>query len=228
MNSENEWQKYLSKQHGSYGPLLELITTQLYDTQIYQSGITKALRFFVNPAKHRSWTNMDMAGCLPNPKAFLIDHIRINGISTNIQFGACMLIIGSKHYGIHPAWTYGMKEKGMKLRNKLLIQSLQDFCFQIEWEISEELGNGLSDLPIKERPIQVVLYGEEARAISVERENMILRRRWFLRMGQRCFICRKSIWFYHEWYSTPDNRIFHCSECRAIFKNILTSGVPHD
>lgn len=44
-------------------------------------------------------------------------------------------------------------------------------------------------------------------------------RRFYLRMGQRCFICLKSIWFFQKWYSTYDNYIYH-DKCRIYWRNI--------
>jgi len=162
-NGELKWQQYLS---ANKPWLLEVIPAKLYSTEFYHSEVTTELRFFTRLGTHRAHSNIVIAGMLPNPQAFLIEHIRIDGISNNIKYGACVLQIGAKHYGYAPAWTYALKEKGFRLIPKIFIPSLCNFCFEITWEKAEKIGPGLSGEPIKVRPIQVVFYGQLARSVN--------------------------------------------------------------
>lgn len=145
---------------------LEVIPATLYDMEFYTRWETTFLQFFARTKNHMSQSNLYFPGMLPNPCAFLIEHIRINGINSNLQFGSGRLEIGNKHYGANPAWFYGMKEKGMRLNPALMIAPLQQFRFSLQWEIAQPLGNGLTGLPKEVQPIQVVLIGKMARSIA--------------------------------------------------------------
>lgn len=145
---------------------MEAIPATLYDLQFYIANQTTHLEFFGNPSWDRGRTNMYQPNILPNPQAFLVESIRIHGVTRNLQFGACQLIIGAKHYGVNPAWCYGMKEKGFKVRPSILIPPLMSFSFRIDWETAQPIGKGISGVEVIAHPIQVVMFGQMARPIQ--------------------------------------------------------------
>lgn len=154
------WESYLAQI--PYKP--EVLPDTLFDTQFYKSEETTRLDFFVKP--HPFHSNMYDYGVLPSTCAFLIESIRIHGITSRIQFGCGRLQIGNKYYGCHPAWSFGMKEKGFKCRPSLMIPALTSFRFVLDWEVSEKIGRGLNGQEISAHPIQVVFFGQMARAIQ--------------------------------------------------------------
>jgi hypothetical protein len=106
----------------------EVIQWTWYDTQTYTSGTTTTLTFFTNGPGGRSadLTNMDVAGQLAAPKAFLLRAPRffikqrprsvaraaaaavqtgaIDNVSQLINTGVYSVTIGSKNYAVFPLW----------------------------------------------------------------------------------------------------------------------------
>lgn len=144
---------------------IEIIPAQLYDTQMYIPGVTCKLNFFWTVGE-RCRTNMEIPGMLPQPKSFLIESIRIYGIHSKLAHGTCRLNVGNKHYGHNPAWTYGLKEKGLKLHPALFIAPMNNFYFEIEWNPIVYPWKGFEQTRVFIHPIQVVLRGQMARSIS--------------------------------------------------------------
>lgn len=144
----------------------EIVAATIYDTEFYISDSTRHLDFFQKTKSNPAHCNMYTTGVLPNPQSFLIQTIAIHGITTNLRYGAARLEIGCKHYGVNPAWTYGIKSKGFRVNPSLYIDIWQYFRFSIDWEVSSKLGNGISGKEIINHPIQVVLFGLLSRPIQ--------------------------------------------------------------
>ena len=115
-------------------PGLEVIPSALYDLKFYLSGQTTKLIFFTDASKYPFHTNMHIGGMLLNPQGFLIESIAIYGVTTNIALGVCHLQIANKHYGLSPAWTFGLKRRGFPLRPGIMIPPLTNFMFSIDWD----------------------------------------------------------------------------------------------
>lgn len=155
------WEGYLANSQQAF----EIIPAQLYSSENYIPSVTTRLEFFTKLGPP-SQTNMQIQGMLPNPCAFLIEHIRIYGINSKLAHGAGRLQISNKHYGFNPAWTYGLKEKGLQLRPALMIGPLVYFHFEILWEPVVFPWRGFENSRVYVQPIQVVLTGQMARSVA--------------------------------------------------------------
>ena len=157
----HEWSDYVGKSFVG----LEVVPWVLYDTEFFKSGKTLRLDFFRTVKKSRAHTNMNFGGMLPDPQAFLIRSIAINGVTTNIQLGFCTLTIGDKLYQVTPAWNFALKGRGLILSPNIVIARLQNFQFQMEWEAPVDVGAGLSGRKVIYHPLQVCLHGVMARSV---------------------------------------------------------------
>lgn len=159
-----EWLSVINQQSTEY----EIVPYQFYDTEVYCSGVTSRIRFFDWADKSKSFArcNMYLPGILPNPQSFLIQSIRIHGITSRLQRGSGMLVLGAKHYGMNPAWSYGLKEKGLRLHPHLMIPPQMKFSFELNWEEAVEIGKGIDGQDVSVHPIQVVLVGLLARPVQ--------------------------------------------------------------
>lgn len=161
-NPSAHFEDYRNSCHG----MLEEITTTMYDTMMFIPGSTTRLNFFqqVKPTKVES--NLYFPGQLPNPCAFDIHCIRINGINTRLMHGACELRIANKIYGTNPAWSYAMKEKGMPCTPPLFIGPLQYFIFSMEWDTGTPFPfKGFDGQRVMVHPLQVCFQGQMLRAV---------------------------------------------------------------
>jgi len=140
---------------------LEIVPFDLYSTMHYLSGVTTQLTFFNDVTQ---LTNMYIPGMLPNPQSMLIEHIYIEGISSNLRHGECMLIVANKIYTHTAAWRFSLREKGWKLNPKLCIAPLVNFQFRIRWETPVYI-RGLDDMYRPSKKIQVHLHGRLARPV---------------------------------------------------------------
>ncbi len=104
----------------------EAIGWMLWDTATYVSGTTTVLQFFNAMRATLDLSNMQLAGQLPAPQAFLVRAVRFyvkqvprattraasgnnqTGMVSNIQLlvntGTLQLTVGSKNYGLLPLW----------------------------------------------------------------------------------------------------------------------------
>ena len=154
----DQWLKYRGR--GLYSGPYEIIPATLYDTLVYTSGVTYRLDFFNNIRATYEESNMMMPGLLPSPCSFMIDSIAIEGITSKLRTGYSRLVLGHKHYGSNPAWTYGLKSRGMCIYPKIIIPPLMPFRFEISWNEGKDLT------PIMNHPLEVVLFGMMARPIQ--------------------------------------------------------------
>jgi hypothetical protein len=138
----------------------------IYQRIMFISGRTTELVYFQEPFRHLSDGNMYLAGMLPNPQAFLVEKIQIEGVTSQLKHAACQFIIGNKIYGCLPAWTLALKGKGLVLRHRLLIRPLVNFQFRILWPEPVYLGQGLDGAPSLYHPLTVVLFGSRLRPIA--------------------------------------------------------------
>lgn len=120
MNYPASYQKYST----AY-PKSEVINAVLWDTLTYTTGVTAQLTFFTATRLTVDLSNMEVAGQLPWPKAFLCRTIKVfikqrpesvaqaaagpqGGASDNVTLlvndAAVRIQIGSKDYGIYPLW----------------------------------------------------------------------------------------------------------------------------
>jgi hypothetical protein len=133
---------------------MEIVSQPLICTANYVSRHTLRLEFNDFKPGYMRWM-------LPSPSAFLIRSIYIGGISTSLKHGECRLEIGNKLYlDKLPAWWFGLKQKGYRLNNDLMIAPMVCFRFQIQWNLPNDLGNDLSGEYIDERKIEVVFDGD--------------------------------------------------------------------
>jgi len=105
----------------AYGTSLDqsqVINWMWYDTQTYTSGATTLLTFFNAVRATKDLGNMELAGVLAHPKAFIVRATRIHVKNvpvqddgalpvawSNIQLlqtGWCQFEVGNKNYGIWP------------------------------------------------------------------------------------------------------------------------------
>ena len=104
----------------------EAIGWMLWDTVTYASGSTLTATFFTSLRSNKSLSNMELAGQLPAPQAFLVRAIRFfpkvlplattraasgsdqTGAASDIQklinTGVAELVVGAKSYGLIPLW----------------------------------------------------------------------------------------------------------------------------
>jgi hypothetical protein len=109
-----------------YGNQKEVIGWPLYDTVTYVSAATLSLELFTAMRANKSLSNMEAAGALPAPKAFLVRAPKFyvkqrprsvaaaaatnpnTGVTDNlvqlVNDGVFRLIVGSKEYGYVPLW----------------------------------------------------------------------------------------------------------------------------
>lgn len=153
---EEDFQAYV-RDNSSY---LDYVGWSIYDTQIYKSGITTELNFFrgPQPGQGEQWTNMDLCGTLPNPHAFLIRHILLFGISSNIALGCFTFQVGARLYHKSPAWLHTVRPR-WDLKPGIFIPPLYAFQGRLTWETAEQLGAGLSGRPKSAAAIQIALVG---------------------------------------------------------------------
>jgi hypothetical protein len=154
-----EWIEYITQNPVA----LETTSQPLISKLRYTSRYTTRLDFFGFQSRQFPFI---MPNMLPNPTAFVIDHVLIEGISTALKDGKCQLLIGYKYYLECPAWMFSLREKGFNCKHKLFIPPLTTFKFSIEWSEPCDLGKGFDGEYIDERTITVVLYGTLARAIQ--------------------------------------------------------------
>jgi hypothetical protein len=108
-------------------PKSEVIDAALWDTATYTSGATLQLTYFTATRATIDLSNMEIAGQLAYPKAFLARALKIflkqrpesvnevapaavqtgaaNNIALLMNTGALRITIGSKEYGQYPLWT---------------------------------------------------------------------------------------------------------------------------
>jgi hypothetical protein len=80
-----EWDKIFP-----HGGGIEVIDTEpIYCRLNYVSGRTTELSFFNEPFRHLSDGNMWIAGCLPNPQAFVVEKVQIEGVTSQLRAGMC-------------------------------------------------------------------------------------------------------------------------------------------
>jgi len=104
----------------------EIIGAMLWDTQTYTSGTTTALTFFNAVRANLSLGNMQQAGALPAPEAFLVRSFRfyvkqqprvvaraasgsvqtgaIDNVAQLVNTGVWTFTVASKVYAIVPLW----------------------------------------------------------------------------------------------------------------------------
>lgn len=109
-----------------YGGAIESIGGVLYDTVAYTSATTLVQNFFTTLRNNISLSNMELAGTLASPKAFLIRAIRVNilqhpfssaraaagsvqpgaidNIAQLLNTGVATLTIGAKQYAQYPLY----------------------------------------------------------------------------------------------------------------------------
>ena len=109
-----------------YGGALETVGFSLYDSQIYDSTVTTLLTYFTTVQATIARGNLQIAGALANPNAFLIRAIRFysrfrpwdittaatgnpqtGALDDQVQLlnsGTLILTIGAKNYGQWPLW----------------------------------------------------------------------------------------------------------------------------
>jgi hypothetical protein len=116
-----------AKYNTQYGGEKESVGWMLWDTVQYTSAATVALTFFNAIRATRDLSNMELAGQLAAPKAFLVRAIRFyvkelprataRSAAASVQTGALddmqqllndgvlSFLIGSKNYGVFPLWS---------------------------------------------------------------------------------------------------------------------------
>lgn len=123
----------------------EVINAALWDTLQYTSAATLRLTYFTATRATIDLGNMEVAGQLPYPKAFLVRSLKIflkqrpesvnevaatnpqtgaiDNIATLFNTGAVQINIGSKNYGIYPLWVFGCAggPSGIMLQTNVLI-----------------------------------------------------------------------------------------------------------
>lgn len=109
-----------------YGGAIEAIGGMLYDTNAYTSAATINQVFFTTLRNNLALSNMELAGTLASPKAFLIRAIRVkilqqpfssaraaagavqpgalDNIAQLLNTGVATLTIGAKQYSQLPIW----------------------------------------------------------------------------------------------------------------------------
>ena len=124
MDYPKSYQNYATQFKGRF----EVINGSLWDTQQYAQAGQVQLTFFTATRATVDLSNMEVAGQLPFPKAFLIRALKIHlkqrpesvnmVAATNTQTGAInnicqvfntgslQITIGSKQYGIYPLWIF--------------------------------------------------------------------------------------------------------------------------
>jgi hypothetical protein len=107
----------------------EVINGSLWDTLTYTSGATLRLTYFTATRATIDLSNLEVAGQLPYPKAFLVRSMKvflkqrpesvnsvaatavqtgaINNVVGLFDTGAVTINVGSKNYGIYPLWVFG-------------------------------------------------------------------------------------------------------------------------
>lgn len=145
---------------------LEIVPSVLFDTSTYISGITYSINFFSKIRTTFNESNMYYPNVLPAQQSFLIQSMRIHGVTSALKFGLCRLDIGPKIYHYVPAWMYSLKEKGWKLHPPLVIPAQTQFRFQVSWAEPVKLGKGFMGDEIQSLSIQVLLIGKLARPIQ--------------------------------------------------------------
>lgn len=123
----------------------EVINGALWDTLTYTSATTLRLTYFTATRATVDLSNMEVAGQLPYPKAFLARSLKVflkqrpesvnevaatnpqtgavNNIAQLFNTGALQITIGSKNYGTYPLWVFGCAggPSGIMLQSNILI-----------------------------------------------------------------------------------------------------------
>jgi hypothetical protein len=153
-----EWTRYLTESLDG----LEVVPWCLYDTRILDPDETRELLFFVNmwdtEGNHRGpyWTSQYIAGMLPNPQSFLIQQVKIYGI-TGEYLCRFTLNIGAKRVIDRPA-IHAAIRPGLLLGDSLMIHPLQAYMAKLEWH--------MKPIARRARKIQVALIGHLARPVQ--------------------------------------------------------------
>ena len=164
-----EWEPYIAR---SPYAMVEVVPWILFDTMSYFTNTTVEMNFFQKGMNNRLdkgisiQSNMYVPGMLPNPQCFLIQSILIEGISTSLKHGICRLQIGSKMILNSPAWMFGLRERGFRLKPYVMIAPLMNFVFTIQWNVPCSIGPGLNEIWQNTRDITVTLLGQWARPVQ--------------------------------------------------------------
>ncbi len=133
-----EWPAYQS----TYGGRLEAVSWILWDTERYRGGgyITEpprgyALSFFQSVKRRLRESNMQYPGMIPAPNAFLVEEIRIKGVTRKMGAGGVVeLIIGNKICTVLPLDDFTRHQHFIHLSRPLMIASLVRFELRLSWE----------------------------------------------------------------------------------------------
>lgn len=135
-----EWAPYITQ----YPQALEIVPCELKAVEYYYSRETYRLEFF--------------GRTLTSPESMLVEHILINGISSNLMYGDVSFSINRKIYFQSSAWRFSLRAKGLQLFPKLMIAPLSPFAVRMNWLQAQEM-RGLDNQPVARKPIEVLLIG---------------------------------------------------------------------
>ena len=160
MDQAPEWPEYAAKVPG-----LEVVGGWLFHGKKFFAHQTASMRFFDEPILPDVDTNMRMPGMMPNPCAFLVRRIIVQGVSSAVAHGVVSLVIGNKEYANMPLILCSMKGRGLALPLPLFIAPLQYFNLRINWGRPVGLGVDAKGEDRFSMPLRVILAGEECRPI---------------------------------------------------------------
>lgn len=151
---------------------VELCTWEFYDTRQFLRNDTQYLEFFggVNRANDTAAdTNAYGGQLLWGSQRFLIQSVRLFGITSPLTLGVFELCIGNKIYMQLPAWRLAIREKYRQNIPMLVSPEYggQVVICRLQWkEPVKDLGRGLDGKKKAAQSIQVILRGQIARPIQ--------------------------------------------------------------
>lgn len=126
MPNFRDYPPQFARYNSQYAGRKEVQGWQLWDTHAYLTGVTAALRFFAVMGLTPDISNMEAAGHIPAPKAFLVRAINffvkdvpesvataaagavqpgaIDNLALLVNTGVLSFTIGHKNYGQYPLW----------------------------------------------------------------------------------------------------------------------------
>lgn len=165
LNVPREWKDYL--RHLGFAMGLEVVPWCLYSTNEFISGVTERLDFFTDPMSRDKpifETNMYDGGRLYAVHCFLVEQIRIWGLSSDLADAHFELHIGRKVYQSGPGWLYGVRPF-LRISPNLLIAPGAEMRCRLDWKERVRL-KGIDGTASPIRRIQVVLCGKLARPVQ--------------------------------------------------------------